>query len=106
MLSLAADGALEAAEGEIQRTILHARSGEIVGAVVGAARQPLDHRPARIAEAEQLGDLVEGLAGGVVPRPGEHAIDPFFRTEVKRGVAARDDQGDGGEFDLRMLDEC
>ena len=38
------------------------------------AREPVDDRPARIAEAEQLGDLVEGLAGGVVARGPELAM--------------------------------
>ena len=35
-----------------------------------------DRRPARVAEPQQLGGLVEGLAGGIIPARPEHAILP------------------------------
>ena len=50
---------------------LDLRKGERHGMRVAETGQRIDPRPAGIAEAEQLGDLVVGLAGGIVERAAE-----------------------------------
>lgn len=42
---------------------------------VTLVRMFLDLRAARIRQSDELGDLVEGLADGVVARPVEHGDD-------------------------------
>jgi hypothetical protein len=54
--------------GAIALELVEHRPGEPVPPRPALARQPLDGRPARIAQPEELGHLVEGLAGGVVQR--------------------------------------
>ncbi len=62
---------------------------------IAVLRQPVDPRPAGIAQAEQLGYFVEGLARRVVQRLAHVAIvpdaDAFFR-KVQMRVPAGDDQ--------------
>ena len=58
-------------------------------------RERVDPRTAGIAEAEQLGDFVEGLAGGVVDRAADQRVMPCAvrgAREIKVGVSAGDDQ--------------
>ncbi len=76
------------------------------GDVARLAREPVHDRASRIAEAEQLGDLVERLAGGVVARGAELAdalrvrrIDP-----IDGGVAPRSEERHEGE--ARDLGRC
>ena len=74
------------------------------GAGVAVARERVDPRTAGIAEAEQLGDFVVGLACGVVDsaadeRIGPGAIDGLSRVKV--GMSARDDEGQASG--LRVL---
>ena len=54
-------------------------------------------RPARIAQAEQLGGLVEGLAGGVVHGFAEQRVVAHPAHPHQLGVAARGQQRDEGE---------
>ena len=66
------------------------RARQLVGARVAKFGQARNRRAARIAQAEQLGRLVEGFAGGVVQRFAQqrvlaHAVDPH-----QLRVAARD----------------
>ena len=65
--------------------------GEAAG--VSLLRQPLDHRPTGIAEPQQLGHLVERLAGGVVERlPQQPVLAPGGHVE-QHGVPAAHQQG-------------
>ena len=54
--------------------------------------EAVDDRAARVAQTEQLGDLVVGLARGVVPRPREDR-DRLRREREDVRVASRDDEG-------------
>ena len=58
----------------------------------GRPRIGLDRRAARIAEAEQLGDLVEGLADGVVDGRPEPQVTAHAAHEKQLAMAARDQQ--------------
>ena len=49
---------------------------------IAGLREPIDHDAARIAEPEQLGALVERLAGGVVARRAE--LDDVGRAPSTR----------------------
>ena len=68
-------------------------------------REPVERRPARVAEPEQPGSLVERLAGGVVERLAEdrvargRVVDP--RDE--RVPAARD-QAEERRLDRRVAE--
>ena len=57
----------------------------------------VDPGTAGIAEAEQLGDLVVGFAGGVVDGAANERVGPGClcagRGEIEMGVAAGDDEG-------------
>ena len=61
----------------------------------------IDQRAAGVAELQDGGDLVEGLADGVIVG----AADAFEVVEgadvIERGMAAGDDQADGGERGCR-----
>ena len=70
--------------------------------VVAVLRQPIDDGP-RIAKAEQLRDLVVGLTRRIVPRPAEQLIGAGPFDEIQAGVAARDDQHDGRQRQLAVL---
>ncbi len=91
---------------------LQAREREVVGPVgqrprerdglrVAVEADPVDHRPARVAEAEVAGDLVVGLAGGVVDGAAEHGVAtvvlPVDDHRVPAGHEEHDDrQLEGG----------
>ena len=70
--------------------------------------EAIDPGAAGVAEAEELGDLVEGLAGGVVDGAADVAVAPkrggaslpcrVLVREVEVGVAAGDDEGKEGGF--------
>ena len=62
-------------------------------------RQLVDHRAAGITEPEQLGDLVESLAGGIVARLAEQAVGETFAHFKKMRVAAADHQRQRRIFD-------
>ena len=51
---------------------------------------PLDRRAAREPEPQELGDLVEGLARGVVARLADALVAAPRARDVQRGMAARD----------------
>ena len=50
----------------------------------------LDERAARVGQAEELGALVEGLAGGVVDRAGDHPDREVLAEPHEQRVAAGD----------------
>ena len=66
-------------------------------AIVSLLREPIDHGPAGIAEPQQLGGLVEGLAGGVVAAGAELAIAADPGAQQQLGVPARHEQQQIGE---------
>jgi hypothetical protein len=60
--------------------------------------QRIDPGAARIAQSQQLGDLVEGFAGRIVERGADVPIGKAFAlvpNEIKMGVATGNDQGQG-----------
>ena len=61
---------------------------------IAAAGLALDLRPARIAEAEELGDLVEGLADGVVDGRAEANViaDAAHRDELRVPAGGEEEQ--------------
>ena len=99
---VAEDGGLDAAEAEEEWALrrragrsrwrfgFDLREGEGYGAGVAVGGEVVDPGAAGVAEAEQLGDLVEGFAGGVVDGVADVAVVPG-------GVAvlARDRDGCG-----------
>jgi len=75
-----------------RRAVLEARAREADRGRVPVARQAVDHRTARIAEAEKLGRLVEGLANRVVAGAAEAGIASALPRQIEPGVPARDYQ--------------
>jgi hypothetical protein len=68
-----------------------------MGRRVALLREPVDRGAARVAEPEQPGALVEGLAGGVVERrPEELGGAPPPDGEELRVPAAREQAVNGG----------
>src|SRR5262249_35159429 len=67
---------LEPAEAEVEIALARHRTGHAQRARIAAAGEALDRRAAGIAEPEELRDLVERLAGGVVARAPELAVAP------------------------------
>src|SRR5207245_8157103 len=90
---------LETAEAEVEARALDARARQADRLRVSLLREPLDRGAARVAEPEQLGDLVERLADGVVPRAAEAAVVARAARQVEAGVAARDDEAEERERD-------
>src|SRR5882724_6386976 len=62
-----------------------------------------DDGTARVAEAEQFGDLVEGFAGGVVAGLAEEAVLIALAYFEQVGMAAGDHQRKRGKLDRRPL---
>ena len=91
---------LQAAEAEVERVALHARRRERYRSGIALGRQLVDHRPARIAEAQEFSDLVERLAGGVVASFAEQPVHKTFPHFKKMGVAAAHYQRQRGKLDL------
>ena len=78
---------------------LDLREGEGHGVRVADAGEGVDPGAAGIAEAEELGDLVVGFAGGVVDGAADEGVGPGAvggAGEIEMGVAAGDDEGEGG----------
>ena len=73
------------------------RSRKSEGCRVAADGRSLDLRAAGIPEAEQAGDLVEGLAGRVVRRATEQLVLERALATVKAGMPAGDDQAGARE---------
>ena len=107
---------LQAAEAEIEIALAArgALRSACVRRVVGSAtarslplsRQPIDDRPARIAEAEQLRDLVVRLARRIVARAARAAgTCPGVVDEIQAGVAAGDDEHDRRQRQLAVLQD-
>src|SRR5439155_19989486 len=91
------DRGLEATEAEVEPSALQARARQADRPRVATLGEPLDRRPARVAETQELRDLVERLADGVVARPAKAAIIPCAAREIEARVATGDDQPQAGE---------
>ena len=72
------------------------RAGKAKARGFPAARGPLDFRAAGITKAQQAGDLVEGLARGVVGRPAQKFARQRAPADIEAGMAPGDDQADAG----------
>ena len=106
-LDVAEDGSFDAGEGEVEAGwsvgvgVLAGLDGvEVEGDGFGVAvgGEGVDPGAAGVAEAEELGDLVEGFAGGVVDGAADVRVGPgaglgVLAGEVEVGVASRDDEG-------------
>src|SRR6185295_12580014 len=72
------EGGLEATEAEVEspaaRAHLEPRAREADGGPIAFARELVDDTSTRIPEAEDLGPLVERLAGRIVPRRSEKVV--------------------------------
>ena len=77
-----------------------AGKGVAVGSPFG---ESADHRPAGIAETEQFGHLLKGLAGGIVTGAAQAGGGHGVLDRIERGVTAGDDQGSVGKFGLYFL---
>ena len=105
---VAEDGGLDAAEAEeIGRSRgaaavpvgfgLDLCEGERDGGGVAVGSQGVDPRAAGVAEAEEFGDFVEGLAGGIVDGVAYVAVVPggvAVLRQIEVGVSAGDDEGE------------
>src|SRR5206468_12943410 len=65
---------LEAAEAEVEAAALERSAREADRLGIALAREAVDRRPARVAQAEQLRRLVERLPHRVVARPPEAGV--------------------------------
>ena len=71
--------------------------------------QRIDPGTARVAQSQQLGDLVEGFAGGIVERGADIAIGEAFALvadEIEVGVATGNDQGQGSAIPQPSISLC
>ena len=94
---------LKPGETEIQtRTIGHG-AGEMKALRVARLGQGSDLGAAGVAQAEHLGGLVKGLAGGVVYRFAEQAVAPQPLDFDQLCMTTRDEQGNEGEVGGRRL---
>ena len=111
---VAEDGGLDAAEGEVEGRLsvrwpccwraliadfgFDLGEGEGDGAGVAVGGEGVDPGAAGVAEAEELGHLVVGFAGGVVYGAAYVAVVPAVSRpwcgEIEVGVAAGDDEGE------------
>ena len=98
------DGGLQPRERQVESVAEH-RTGEGDRRRVTARRGLLDRRTARVAEAEETGDLVERLPRGVVDRLAEHRVGPRTCHLDDQAVAARHEDDDRREPDFRVLEQ-
>ena len=72
-------------------------------AIVAGSGETVDDRTARVAEAEQLRDLVVRLARRIVARPAEELVSTRAADQVQARVPARDDEDDRRQRQLAVL---
>ena len=77
-LSVAQYRGLDSGKAEIQLSVVDARDGQLDRMGVSTPGQPLDYGSTGIAEAEELGDLVEGFSGRIVPGPSQEPVAGLF----------------------------
>src|SRR5688500_16969145 len=68
----------QTAEAEVEGIAFHLGKGEPDRGRIAVGREAVDDRTAGVAETEQLSDLVEGLAGGIVAGLTKRAICEIF----------------------------
>jgi hypothetical protein len=91
------DGGLEAGEGEVEGVVAEEASGEGDGLGVALGGEAVEDRPARVAQTQECGDLVVGLADGVVDGGADQFdVEPVAEV-VEGGVSAGADEAYGGE---------
>src|SRR5207247_7642766 len=74
------DRGFQSAKTKIRPPVAHARSCELDGLRISLARQPFDDWPTRIAEPEEIRDLIESFAGGFVARGAEYFVISWIRV--------------------------
>ena len=84
-------------EAEIKVAARQHRPRQVVAAGRAALGQRRECRSARVAQAEELRGLVEGLAGRVVLRLTEEAVAAHAVHPHQLSVAARNEKGDEGK---------
>src|SRR5207244_2241468 len=82
----------------------HARDRKRERFRIALARQPVDRCAAGIAETEQAGALVEGLAGGVVQRRADDPEAAAVPDVEEERVAAGGEQAEKGRLDRLRLE--
>ena len=82
-----------------------ARAWEGYEVRIALAGQPVDFRSTRIAQSQQAGHLVEGLAGCVVARTSQQRMPEAFLDAHELGVAAGDNQAQVGKRRRGRFDE-
>jgi hypothetical protein len=103
---VAQHGRLQPAEREVEFVpfVLDLGERENNRAPVAPSREPVNHRPARIAQPDQLGNFVERLARRVVARAPHELVLLRFGDQEKVRVPARDDERERGVFGRRELE--
>src|SRR4029079_8400993 len=87
---------LQPAEAEVEARVLAHRDRKLERFRVAALGRLLNRRPARIAEPEQAGSLVEGLAGRIVERFPQGLERSPLPDPGEQRVAAACDQAEEG----------
>ena len=90
-------GSLEAREAEVEVAGMQHRSRQGIGGRIATFGQPGEQGPARVRQAEQLGALVKGLAGGVIQRFAQQFVSTHAGDFHQLGMAAGNQQGDEGK---------
>lgn len=94
------DGGLEAAEAEVAGVALELGRSETDGAGVTEGGEAVNHRAARVAEAEEFGHLVVSLASSVVAGFAFEAVMALAEAFEDMGVATTGDEGQRGVLDI------
>ncbi len=92
------DRGLQSAEAEIESGPVEHRPREFEHAVAAVLGNRSERGPSRIAEPEELGGLVEGLAGSIILGLAENPVAPDACDFDQHRVAAGDLEGDEREF--------
>ena len=83
----------------------HPRDRKIDRPIVAVASQLVDDGATRIAQTQQLGDLVVRLSGGIVAGPAKQVIPSRLGHLEQAGVAAGDDQHDRRQRERSVIEE-
>ena len=98
-----ANGGLQATERE---RALEAGTGHREPGGITRRRDPLDRRTARVLQAEEAGDLVEGFACGVVPGGRQPFGDAVLAEHDALGVSTADQQGQVRRLQVGVGEPC
>ena len=95
---------LQTGEAEVEPLVAH-RPREVDRLGVAGRGDPLDGRPAGVAETEEPGDLVERLARSVVDGLTEQSVATRRTHLDEQRVPARHEQHDDRQFDRRVVEQ-